>query len=89
MLTIRRTSKFKKDYKRWIRRSREVGKLEQIIELLATGRKLDAKHRDHVLLGEFNDCRECHIEPDWLLVYKRTGKELILIRTGTHADLFE
>ena len=89
MLTIRRISKFKKDYKRCVKRGCEIGKLDDIIELLASEQKLDAKWRDHALLGEFNDCRECHIEPDWLLVYKCMLDELVLIRTGTHTDLFE
>ena len=59
------------------------------IEVLANGKKLETKYKDHSLLGEYRDCRECHIEPDWLLIYKLTGYELILIRTGTHTDLFD
>ena len=89
MLAIRRTSKFKKDYKRCIRRGYEIGKLGDVVRLLANGMKLEAKYRDHTLSGEFDDCRECHIEPDWLMIYQITGYELVLIRTGTHADLFE
>lgn len=89
MLTLRRISQFKKDYKRCLKRGCEIEKLHIIIELLANSKKLDAKHKDHSLLGEYRDCRECHIEPDWLLIYKLTDNELILIRTGTHTDLFE
>jgi mRNA interferase YafQ len=89
MLTLRRISQFKKDYKRCVKRGCEIEKLHAIIELLANGKKLDAKYRDHSLLGDYRDCRECHIEPDWLLIYRLTEYELILIRTGTHTDLFE
>jgi mRNA interferase YafQ len=89
MLTLRRVSQFKKDYKRCFKRGYDIEKLHTIIELLANGKKLDAKCRDHSLLGEYRDCRECHIEPDWLLIYKLTENELILIRTGAHTDLFE
>jgi mRNA interferase YafQ len=89
MLTLRRISQFKKDYKRCIKRRCEIVKLHTVIELLVNGKKLDAGYRDHSLLGEYRDCRECHIEPDWLLIYKLTENELILIRTGTHTDLFE
>ena len=89
MLTLRRISQFKKDYKRCIKLGCEIVKLHTVIKLLANGKKLDARYRDHSLLGEYRDCRECHIEPDWLLIYKLTEYELILIRTGAHTDLFE
>jgi len=89
MLTLRRISQFKKDYKRCIKRRYEIVKLHTVIELLTNDKKLDARYRDHSLLGEYRDCRESHIEPDWLLIYKLTENELILIRTGTHTDLFE
>ena len=72
MVTLRRVSQFKKDYKHCLKRGFEIKKLHAIIELLANGKKLDAKHRDHSLLGDYKDCRECHIEPDWLLIYKLT-----------------
>jgi mRNA interferase YafQ len=89
MLTLRRISQFKKDYKRCLKRGCEIEKLHDFIELLARGKKVDAKYRDHSLLGDYRDCRECHIEPDWLLIYMITETELVLIRTGTHTDLFE
>jgi len=89
MLTLRRISQFKKDYKRCLKRGCEIVKLHTVIEVLANGKKLDAKYRDHSLLGDYRDCRECHIEPDWLLIYMTTETELVLIRTGTHSDLFE
>ena len=89
MLAIRRVSAFKRDYRRCVKRGYQIGKLHDIIERLAGGKKLDARHRNHSLVGAYRDCSECHIEPDWLLLYRLTDDELILIRTGTHADLFE
>jgi mRNA interferase YafQ len=89
MLTLRRITQFKKDYKRCVKRGCEIEKLHTVIEVLANGKKLDAKYKDHSLLGDYRDYRECHIEPDWLLIYKLTEYELTLIRTGTHTDLFE
>ena len=89
MLNIRRVNKFKKDYKRCVKRGCDTGKLHDIIDLLSNENKLDAKHRDHTFLGAYRDCRECHIEPDWLLIYQLLDDEIILIRTGTHAGLFE
>lgn len=87
--TLARTTRFKKDYKRVKRRGYDVSKLIEVIERLARGEKLEQKYRDHPLLGEYANCRECHLEPDWLLIYRLTAEELILIRTGTHSDLFE
>jgi mRNA interferase YafQ len=87
--TVSRTNRFKKDYKRVVKRGRDAGNLFEVVERLAKGEKLEAKFRDHSLGGEYEDCRECHIEPDWLLIYRMTEKELILIRTGSHSDLFE
>ena len=89
MLNIRRLSRFRKDYKRCLKRGYEVNKLHSVLETLMQSRNLDARYRNHSLHGEYEDCRECHIEPDWLLIYQVTETELVLIRTGTHADLFE
>jgi mRNA interferase YafQ len=89
MLSIRRVSKFKSDYKRCLKRGCDMTLLYKIIESLADGKKLDPRCKDHPLQGEFKDCRECHIQPDWLLVYMLTQTELVLVRTGTHSDLFE
>lgn len=70
-----------------------MSKLTKVVNVLANGEELKAKYRDHQLINStrFKDCRECHIEPDWLLAYKKNDKELILfhIETGTHSDLFE
>ena len=90
MLTIRYESTFKKDFKRILKRGYDVHLLETVIGLLAEEKPLPEKYRDHNLTGEFKGCRECHITPDWLLIYQISQSELILYltRTGTHSDLF-
>ncbi|MFO8101166.1 MAG: type II toxin-antitoxin system YafQ family toxin [Dehalococcoidia bacterium] len=89
MRTLSRTSQFKKDAKRNKRRGKNPEKLKEVVERLLRGEELESGYKDHVLQGQYATLRECHIEPDWLLLYKVSEKELILIRTGTHADLFE
>lgn len=90
MLTIRYHSSFKKDYKRVIKRGYNAKLLEEIIEKLAKGENLPEKNKDHSLSGNYTGCRECHITPDWLLIYETNNNDLILYltRTGTHSDLF-
>ena len=90
MLTIKYQTAFKKDYRRIKRRGYDINLLKAVIGLLAEGRELPAKYRDHDLTGNFKGCRECHIAPDWLLVYQVEDHELLLylMRTGTHSDLF-
>ena len=90
MLTIRYETTFKKDFKRVVKRGYDVRLLERVIEILANGEPLPRKYKDHPLIGDYADCRECHITPDWLLIYKISSNELILYltRTGTHSDLF-
>jgi mRNA interferase YafQ len=88
MKTIQRTSHFKKDTKRMVKRGKHFSFIKEIIQSLADGEKLETKYRDHLLVGQYKGTRECHIEPDWLLIYETTATELVLIRTGTHADLF-
>lgn len=84
------TSQFKKDLKLAKKRGYAIELINNIISLLANGEKLPAKYKDHALTGNYSGYRECHIEPDWLLVYEIRNEELILIltRTGTHADIF-
>jgi len=65
-----------------------LGGLKEVLEKIISGQQLEAKYRDHVLVGQYKGTRECHIEPDWLLIYELAGSEVVLIRTGTHADLF-
>ncbi len=89
MRIVARTNRFKRDYKLAVKRGKNAGKLLQLVERLAGGEKLEPKFRDHPLGGAYQDCRECHIEGDWLFIYMITPKELVLIRTGSHADLFE
>jgi len=83
------TTQFKKDFKKIKKRGKEISKLINVIEILLERKNLDAKYQDHPLSGKFKDHRECHIEPDWLLIYRRTKDELILERTGSHSDLFK
>ncbi|MBR2543124.1 type II toxin-antitoxin system YafQ family toxin [Candidatus Saccharibacteria bacterium] len=84
------TSKFKKNYKKMQKRGLKIEKLEEIVDKLRNGEKLALKHKDHILKGEFNGYHECHIEPDWLLIYKIQNDVLILtlVDTGSHSDLF-
>ncbi|MDO4983897.1 MAG: type II toxin-antitoxin system YafQ family toxin [Eubacteriales bacterium] len=88
--TIRPTSKFQKDLKRVQRRGYDISLLTEVIRQLSSGEPLPEKNRDHNLTGDFAGCRECHITPDWLLIYEIADSELILYltRTGTHSDLF-
>ncbi|HJB32965.1 MAG TPA: type II toxin-antitoxin system YafQ family toxin [Candidatus Blautia merdipullorum] len=90
MLTIKYQSAFKKDYKRIVKRGYDIRLLEEVISILANQEPLPEKFRDHSLLGKYTGCRECHITPDWLLIYEIDGDELILYltRTGSHSDLF-
>lgn len=79
---------FEQDVKRAKRRGLNMDRLKAIICLLAEGTPLPPRYRDHPLIGNYKGHRECHIQPDWLLIYKREPSLLILERTGTHADLF-
>ena len=89
MLKIKVHNRFKKDLKLMAKRGHDEEKLWQVVELLANETPLPPKNRDHALTGNYTGCRECHIEPDWLLVYEVQNEELvlILIRTGSHSDL--
>ena len=90
MLTIKYQTTFKKDYKRIRKRGYDVRLLENVIEMLAMRQELPEQYRDHNLVGNYSGCRECHITPDWLLVYEINDEELILYltRTGSHSDIF-
>lgn len=89
MRQISITTQFKRDTKRLKKAGKEFGKLKEVIEKLAAGENLDEKFRDYALTGNYRQTRECHVEPDWLLIYKRTKDDLVLIRTGTHSELFQ
>lgn len=90
MYSIRPTTRFQKDLKRAEKRGYEIPLLTEVIKKLASGEKLPRQYKDHMLTGDYKGCRECHITPDWLLVYEIDGVDLILYltRTGTHGDIF-
>ncbi len=84
---ITRTNQFKKDFKLSKKQGKDISKLELILKLLIEEKSLPDKHKDHQLLN-YNSYRECHITPDWLLIYKKVDDELFLIRLGSHLELF-
>ncbi len=88
MLEITPTGKFKKDYKLCKKRGCNMDLLQNIIDTLAIPETLPPKNEEHGLKGNYINKRECHITPDWLLVYRVEGDRLMLYRTGTHSDLF-
>ena len=87
---IRPSNQFKKDVKLAKKRGLNLDLLIETIDKLANGEILDVKYKDHQLTGNYSTFRECHIQPDWLLIYKVIDEELVLVifRTGTHSDLF-
>jgi mRNA interferase YafQ len=90
MLLIRRSSQFKKDLKKIIRQGKNLNLLEDVVTTLQEQKPLDTKHCDHSLTGEWSSYRECHLSPDWLLIYKveEDLQLLKLMRTGSHSELF-
>ncbi len=90
MYEIVTSNRFKKDLKVALKRGYKLDKLKTVIDCLASGQPLAEKYKDHVLTGNFEGFRECHISPDWLLVYRIEEDDLLLylLRTGTHSDLF-
>ena len=80
---------FKKDYKLSQKRGKDIKKLNTVIEMLCSYQPLPLKFRDHTLSGNYDGHRECHIEPDWLLIYRLKPDVLGLVRLGSHSDLFE
>jgi len=83
------TSQFRKDLKTLKKRGKEIQKLKVVVKLLAEGKILDEKYRDHALTGTLKGSRDCHVEPDWLLIYRKNEESLYLERSGTHSDLFK
>ena len=87
------TSAFKKELKNLKKRNKDLSKLTEIVNKLANDEKLDLKNRDHSLVNNlrFQNCRECHIEPDWLLIYQyeNNNLNLLLVETGSHSELFK
>lgn len=90
-LTVKFTTQFRKDYKLAMKRGLRIALLEEVVERLAMGEPLPEKNRDHALTGDWVGHRECHIQPDWLLIYRIEDDVLVLTlaRTGTHSDLFD
>lgn len=88
---VKFTNQFKKDLKLAKKQGKNTDKLFEIIEKLASGEVLEAKYKDHDLTGNYKGCRECHVEPDWLLVYEIFDNTLVLMlyRVGSHSELFK
>ncbi|MFT4929455.1 MAG: mRNA interferase YafQ [Phenylobacterium sp.] len=89
MLQIITTTKFGKDSKRMHKRGADISSLKGVMITLASQQTLPTQYRDHALTGNYKGCRECHLTPDWLLIYKIADNTLILERTGSHSDLFK
>ena len=85
-----RTTRFRKELKKMIKRGADIAKLETVVTILASGETLPPQYHDHALTGDMEGTRDCHITPDWLLIYRINGNilTLTLTRTGTHSDLF-
>jgi len=93
-MNVRWRNQFKKDYRLMMKQGKDIGKLDYVIEELAVPNLLPEQYRDHNLIGDYAGYRECHISPDWLLVYgyetlNDGEQQLLLVRTGSHSELFE
>ncbi|MDU9049565.1 MAG: type II toxin-antitoxin system YafQ family toxin [Candidatus Electrothrix sp. Rat3] len=89
MRKVSQTRQFSRDLKRVAKRGKNLDKLKRVVTLLAKDQPLEPRHRDHALTGNWKYSRDCHIEPDWLLIYTLDDESLRLERTGTHSDLFK
>lgn len=89
MLDVRYSTRFKKDFKACVKRRYNMSLLQQVVDMLRIPASLPPKNTDHNLSGNYIGYRECHISPDWLLIYRQEENELLLYRTGTHSDLFD
>ncbi|MEY2978106.1 MAG: hypothetical protein RLZZ435_2245 [Cyanobacteriota bacterium] len=89
MLKPSYSRQFERDLKKMLKQGKKGGKIKAVIRLLIDDEPLPLKYKDHKLVGNYVGRRECHIESDWLLVYKKTTEEIIFERTGTHSDLFK
>jgi mRNA interferase YafQ len=87
-MILSQTNQFKKDIRKQIKRGKNPDKLTQVVSILLKGDPLPEAHKDHPLIGNWAGRRDCHIEPDWVLIYRKTDDEIRLERTGTHSDLF-
>lgn len=85
MLKLNTSTQFKKDYKTCIKRHYKMDLLQAVVDVLRVPDALPQKNRDHSLTGNYTGCHECHIQPDWILIYRQTDTELYLVATGTHS----
>ena len=89
MKQLSQSKQFAKDVKRMRKRGKDIEKLKALVTRLASGQALAPRYRPHALAGEWKNCRDCHLEPDWILIYSADERHLRLERTGSHSDLFE
>jgi mRNA interferase YafQ len=89
MLNLKEKTQFKKDVKTAKKRGKDLSELKYVVTKLVNETPLDPKYKDHPLIGNYKGDRECHIEPDWLLIYTIIERDLIFVRTGTHSDLYK
>ena len=89
MLKLKTTNRFEKDYRRALKSGKDMKKLKQVMDWLAQEQPLPPKNRDHKLIGKYEARRECHVAPDWLLIYKIEVDTIIFERTGSHSELFK
>jgi len=87
-MRLSQTSQFKRDIRRQIKRGKDSAKIRQAVEILMSGKSLPGTYRDHPLRGQWRGRRDCHLEPDWILIYRISDDELRLERTGSHIDIF-
>ncbi len=89
MLKPSYSNQFERDLKKMLKQGKNGGKIEAVMKNLINEEALAPKYKDHKLIGNYKGRRECHVEPDWLLIYKKTPGEIIFERTGTHSDIFK
>ena len=89
MLTLKTTNRFDKELIQAVKSGKDITKIREVIKKLVNSEPLERKYKDHKLKGKFKNRRECHIEPDWLLIYKIEGDTIFFERTGSHSELFK
>lgn len=87
-MRLSQTAQFKKDIKRQIKKGKDPKKVSRILQILLDGKPLPSRYKEHPLKGNWRGRRDCHVEPDWILIYRLSKDEIRLERTGTHSDLF-
>ena len=90
MYNVEYSTKYKKQYRKMVKRGLNMALLDEVVDMLVSGQTLPSKYRDHYLKGDWKGFKECHVAPDWLLIYKIENDTLLLTlqQTGTHSDLF-